>query len=80
MAIAQKLKKVISIVSEMDESSLDALLLLLQKPLGEDYELSNEDILVVNERMAAYTSGKDKGVPALEASKRIKAKLKVGKK
>jgi hypothetical protein len=78
MAITKKLKQAISIISEMDESRLDALLLLLRQPV-EDFELSEEDKQIVQERITAYKTGKDKGVPALSASRRIKAKLKKNK-
>jgi hypothetical protein len=74
MAITQKLKQAISIISEMDESRLDALLLLLRQP-AEDFELSESDKQIVNERYEAYISGKDKGVSAVSASRRVKAKL-----
>jgi hypothetical protein len=80
MATTQKLKRAISLISEMDESHLDALLLLLERPVNDDYELSEEDKFIVNERSASYKKGKDKGVPAYAASKRIRAKLKRQKK
>lgn len=70
-----KLKKVISIVSEMDEARLNALLLLLQEPLP-DYDLTEDDKWTVGERTEKYKRGEDKGIPAKEASKRIRKILK----
>jgi hypothetical protein len=71
-----KLKKVISLVSEMDEARLDALLLLLQEPVGGDYDLTADDKWIIQERAARYDRGEDKGVPAKEATKRIRTALK----
>lgn len=78
--LTPKMKRVISIISEMDESRLDALLLLLQQPVGDDYELSDEDKWVINERAAKYKRGEDKGTPAREVSKQVRAVLKKRKK
>jgi hypothetical protein len=75
MKNSQKLKQAVSLISEMDETRLDALLVLLRQPV-EDYELSEEDKNIVRERFEKYESGKAKTISALGASRRIKLKLK----
>lgn len=74
--MTSKLKRIISIVSKMDEARLDALLLLLQEPVGPDFEFTEEDKWILNERAEKYDRGVDKGVPAKEVSKRIRKMLK----
>lgn len=72
---AKKLERVISIVSGLDETRLDALILILDPPAEDDYEFSQEDNTMISERFERYEKGKTKGMPALEASKRIRAKI-----
>ncbi|HLG03793.1 MAG TPA: hypothetical protein VI731_09380 [Bacteroidia bacterium] len=71
-----KIKRVISIISDMDEARLDALLLLLQQPVGDDYVLDDEDKMILNERMVNYEKGIEKGTPARTLTKQIRNKLK----
>ena len=72
---AKKLERAINIVEGMDDARLDALLLILDPPAEDDYEFSQEDNTMISERFERYEKGKTKGMPALEASKRIRAKL-----
>lgn len=46
------------------------------KKFFEDFQMSDEDKRIIKERLIAYENGKDKGVSALDASGRIKEKLK----
>ena len=70
----------IELVSEMDEAHLDALLVLLQPAAQEDYELSEEDKWVINERAARYERGESKVIPAASVSRRARQALKKRKK
>ncbi|HTF04891.1 MAG TPA: hypothetical protein VK826_12780 [Bacteroidia bacterium] len=72
---AKKQERAISIIQGMDDARLDALLLILDPPAEDDYEFSQEDNTMISERFERYEKGKTKGMPALEASKRIRAKI-----
>lgn len=73
---AQKLDMVIRIVSEYDENRLNALLLFIDPPAPDDFELSDEDKLIISERTARYESGKDKGIPAGKMIKELRTRLR----
>lgn len=73
---AHKLDRVIRIVSEYDENQLDALLLFIDPPAPDDFELSDEDKLIISERTTRYESGKDKGIPAEKMIKELRTRLR----
>ncbi|HTF04892.1 MAG TPA: hypothetical protein VK826_12785 [Bacteroidia bacterium] len=73
---AKKQERAISIIQGMDDARLDALLLILDPPAEDDYEFTEEDKLIINERTARYESGEDKGIPSDKMVKELRARLR----
>ncbi|CAN5337295.1 hypothetical protein BH09BAC5_BH09BAC5_13090 [soil metagenome] len=76
MNITQKKNQAITLISKMDETHLDALLLLLNKPLAGEYELSESEWAETERRLQEVKKGKVKTIPARSAVRRIEASLK----
>ena len=58
-----------------DDDVLQAVYTLLNKVSVDDFEWTDEDIRIVEERRASYLSGKDKGMSINEAKRRLKKKF-----
>lgn len=78
MSLARKKKEVLTLISKMDETHLDALLLLLRQPLNGTYELSENDWAETERRLREVKQGKIKLKPAKESAMRIASQLKKG--
>ncbi len=76
MNITQKKNQAITLISKMDETHLDALLLLLNKPLAGEYELSEAEWSETERRLQQVKKGKVKTTPARSAARRIEVSLK----
>lgn len=76
----QKLDEVIAIVSEMNEAKLDALILILDPPVDDGFELSEQDKLNIDERTRRYESGEDNGISAEIVIRQLREALKKGNK
>lgn len=76
MSLIRKKKEVMSLIARMDESHLDALLLLLREPLGENYPLSDAEWAETDKRREEASKDKSKLVPARAAVRRIESRLK----
>ncbi|HTF02437.1 MAG TPA: hypothetical protein VK826_00365 [Bacteroidia bacterium] len=79
MTLAQKKKEVISLIGSLDESHLDALLILLRKPIGKTY-VSESDWAIAAYRRKQVEEGKSKLIPARESLERMEKNLKKKKK
>ncbi len=58
-----------------DDLVLEAVYTLLSRVSSDVQEWTDEDIRIVEERRAAYLSGKDKGMSISEAKRRLRKKL-----
>lgn len=58
-----------------DDAVLKAVYTLLNRVSVDDFEWTDEDIRIVEERRASYLSGQDKGISISEAKRRLKKKL-----
>lgn len=76
MSLSRKKKEVITLISKMDETHLDALLLLLREPLRNEYELSDEEWRETDRRKNEVKKGNVKMLPARQAVKNITVALK----
>lgn len=64
------------IIECLSDKQVDALLTLLENSIDPDFELSQEEELLVAERIARYERGESKTISADKASKLIREKLK----
>jgi len=59
-----------------DKLLLEALYTIVNRAENKDYELSKEDLLVIEARRKAFKSGKAKGITVIEMEKRFSKKFK----
>lgn len=76
MSLAKKKKEVITLISKMDETHLDALLLLLREPLSGSFSFNSGEWAETERRYTEVKEGKAKLKPARESASRIAAELK----
>ncbi len=58
-----------------DDTLLQAVYTLLNRVSTDDFDWTDEDLRIVEERRAAYLSGKEKAISISEAKKRLKRKF-----
>jgi hypothetical protein len=58
-----------------DDAVLQAVYTLLNRVSTDDFDWTDEDLRIVEERRAAYLSGKEKTISISEAKKRLKRKF-----
>ena len=58
-----------------DDAVLQAVYTLLNRVSNDGPDWTDEDIRIVEERRAAYLTGKDKGMSVSEAKRRLRKKL-----
>lgn len=74
-------KRVHEYVDQVDENILSIVFQLLEREISlSEYDLSPADKRLIEKRTADFASGKDVGVLASAASKKIRSKIKAEKK
>lgn len=72
----RKIKEATEALSQLDNNRLQALRTLLDKEADVDFEISEEELAEMDAEFDRFMKGEIKGIPAREALRKIRKKLK----